>query len=140
MKKIIHVLNINKSANQVYEAIATAQGLSSWWSTQVTAEERVGGIVDFKFRGDFNPDMKITTMTPSRELAWECVAGHDKWQDDTFTFKLEEADGTTQLMFTQHYAKEISDLDYGIYNFNWGYYLYSLKEYCETGKGKPFEP
>jgi uncharacterized protein YndB with AHSA1/START domain len=140
MKTIIHVLNINKSTNQVYEAIATAKGLSKWWSKQVTSEEQVGDIVDFTFRGDFNPDMKITSMTPSREVRWKCVAGHDKWQDNTFAFELGESDGFTQLKFTQLYAKELSDEDYGTYNFNWGYYLQSLKEYCETGQGKPFEP
>jgi uncharacterized protein YndB with AHSA1/START domain len=140
MKKIIHVLHISKPAIQVYEAIATAKGLSNWWSTQVVSEEKVGGIVDFTFRGDFNPDMKITAMTPSKEVGWECVAGHAKWQDNEFTFELSEQNGATQLKFTQLYAKELSDEDYGIYNFNWGYYLHSLKEYCETGQGKPFEP
>ena len=28
---------------------------------------------------------------------------------------------------------------YGIYNFNWGCYLESLRLYCETGTGKPFQ-
>ena len=28
----------------------------------------------------------------------------------------------------------------GTYNFNWGYYLQSLKLYCETGMGTPFVP
>ncbi len=138
MKKIIHVVHINKTANQVYKAITTAEGLSSWWSTQVTSEEKVGGMIDFTFRGDFNPDMKITMMIPPKEVGWECIAGHDKWQDNTFSFELEESNGSTQLKFTQHYTRELSDEDYGIYNFNWGYYLHSLKEYCETGQGKPF--
>jgi len=140
MKKIIHFLNINKPANQVFEAIATAEGLSNWWSTQVTSEGKIGGIIDFTFRDDFNPDMKITSMTPSRELKWKCIAGHEKWQDNEFTFEMNEHNGITQLKFTQLYAKELSDEDYGIYNFNWGYYLYSLKEFCEKGRGKPFNP
>ena len=44
----------------------------------------------------------------------------------------------TQLTFTQDYARELSDEVYGIYNYNWGYYLESLKQYCETGRGKPY--
>ena len=35
--------------------------------------------------------------------------------------------GRTRLRFTQDYAVELSDDDYGIYNFNWGYYLESLR-------------
>ncbi len=29
---------------------------------------------------------------------------------------------------------------YGNYNFNWGWYLASLKRLCETGQGNPFSP
>jgi hypothetical protein len=27
---------------------------------------------------------------------------------------------------------------FGVYNFNWAYYLESLRKYCETGTGAPF--
>jgi hypothetical protein len=40
----------------------------------------------------------------------------------------------------QEYAIELDDDAYGIYNFNWAYYLESLRLLCETGTGKPFEP
>ncbi len=43
-------------------------------------------------------------------------------------------------MFAQDYARELSDEVYGTYNFNWGYYLNSLKQFCETGTGTPFAP
>jgi hypothetical protein len=44
------------------------------------------------------------------------------------------------LVFEQGYARELSDEVYGIYNFNWGYYLNSLKLLCEKGVGAPFNP
>lgn len=138
MQKIIHVLQIHTKPEKVFKAIATAEGLSNWWSTKVKAEEKIGGFVDFTFVADFNPDMKITALDEPREVRWECVAGHDKWQDNRFSFTLTENENGTQLKFIQEYANEISDIDYGTYNFNWGYYLHSLKEYCETGRGKPF--
>ena len=40
----------------------------------------------------------------------------------------------------QQYAQELSDETYGTHNFNWGYYLNSLKLYGETGTGTPFFP
>ena len=46
----------------------------------------------------------------------------------------------TLLQFVQEYAQELSDETYGTYNFNWGYYLNSLKLLCETGEGTPFGP
>jgi hypothetical protein len=43
-------------------------------------------------------------------------------------------------MFIQSYSRELDDVQYGIYNFNWGFYLDSLRMYCEEAKGKPFDP
>lgn len=138
MKKIIHVVSIDAPRSEVFSAIKTGQGLSSWWSTRVEASEHVGGDIRFTFTDDFHPVMEVTDMKDNETVAWKCTAGHDPWQDNAFTFALKDIDGRTQLIFVQEYAKELSDLDYGIYNFNWGYYLNSLKQYCETGKGMPF--
>jgi hypothetical protein len=43
------------------------------------------------------------------------------------------------VRFWQEYATELSDDAYGTYNFNWGYYLESLRLLCTTGAGKPFQ-
>jgi len=78
---------------------------------------------------------------PCRELVWRCVAGHDPWKDGTFRFQLVGSeDGRTRLRFWQDYAVELDDDSYGIYNFNWGYYLESLRLFSTTGTGKPFHP
>jgi len=69
----------------------------------------------------------------------ECVAGHEPWTDNTFRFELEAKGGATFVRFWQHCARELSDDAYGTYNFNWGYYLDSLRLLCETGSGKPFQ-
>jgi hypothetical protein len=47
--------------------------------------------------------------------------------------------GRTRVRFWQDYAVELADDYYGTYNFNWGYYLESLRLFCSTGTGKPFE-
>ena len=139
MKKIIHSLLVKTPAAKVYAALATERGLAGWWSTKVTAVERIGGIVDFEFIGDFNPDMEITKLEKNKSVHWKCVGGHDNWLDNTFAFDMNEAEGGTQIMFVQIYAQELSDEVYGTYNFNWGYYLNSLKQFCETGAGTPFQ-
>ncbi len=72
-------------------------------------------------------------------MEWKCVGGHANWKDNTFSFALDERKGETGLTFEQIYAQELSDEVYGTYNFNWGYYLGSLKSLCETGSGTPFQ-
>jgi hypothetical protein len=53
---------------------------------------------------------------------------------------VELPDGRTRLRFTQDYAVELGDDDYGNYNFNWGYYLESLRLLVTTGTGRPYPP
>jgi len=138
MKQIIHAVHIHVPPSKVFGAVTTAAGLRGWWTKQVTVEEGEGGIIHFTFGGDFNPQMKQVTLEPDRRVVWQCVGGHDNWLDNTFRFSLTERDGETMLIFAQDYARELSDEVYGIYNFNWGYYLNSLKRLCETGEGVPF--
>jgi hypothetical protein len=95
--------------------------------------------VNFTFGGDFNPVMEITKLDANRELEWRCVAGHDNWKNNVFRFQPSPLpDGRARLRFWQDYAVELADDDYGIYNFNWGYYLERLRLLCVTGTGKPF--
>lgn len=140
MKTIIHAVHIHAAPDAVYRALTTEAGLSGWWTTRVNVEESSGGIIRFTFVGDFNPQMKQTRLAPPTLVEWTCIGGHDNWQDNTFSFALTDHNGETLLQFVQQYAQELSDEVYGIYNFNWGYYLNSLKQLCETGTGVPFTP
>lgn len=142
MKTIHHVLDIAAEQSSVFEAVSTRDGLAGWWSTAVELPAvEVGAVIDFTFVADFHPDMQITALDPPRSIEWRCIAGHDKWADNTFRFEVEAlGDGRSRLRFWQHYATELGDDDYGIYNFNWGYYLQSLLELVTTGAGRPFDP
>ena len=140
MKQIIHAVYIHAPSSGVFQALTTTKGLSGWWTKQVEGKERPGGIIRFTFTGDFHPHMKQISLDAGRSVRWRCVDGHANWQDNTFSFFLADRDGETLLMFAQDYARELSDEVYGTYNFNWGYYLNSLKLFCETGIGTPFVP
>jgi uncharacterized protein YndB with AHSA1/START domain len=138
VKKIVHSVHVHSAPSKVYKALTTHEGLSGWWTTRVGIEPGVGGLVRFTFDGDFHPHMKQTGLEQDRRVLWTCVDGHGNWQDNKFSFTLDDRDGETMLHFEQEYAQELPDETYGIYNFNWGYYLNSLKALCETGVGTPF--
>ena len=137
MKTIHHVVDVAAAPGVVWSALTEERGLAGWWSTKVT----VGPRIEFTFAGDFNPVMKVTAAVPEQEIDWRCTGGHEPWDDNTFRFRLVALDdGRTRLRFWQDYAVELSDDAYGTYNFNWGYYLESLRLLCTTGAGKPFDP
>lgn len=144
MKTIHHVSQIGASPERVYGSLTTQEGLSGWWSKEVAAPAaEVGAVVDFTFQDGFNPDMEIIELDPGAALGWKCVDGHEPWSDNTFRFELSPSElkpGGTTLRFWQHYATELDDDAYGTYNYNWAYYLESLRLLCEEGSGRPFEP
>jgi uncharacterized protein YndB with AHSA1/START domain len=141
VKVIHHVVDVAAPKSKVWAALTEHDHMAAWWSTEVTTPAAaVGAQVHWVFVGDFNPVMEITALEPERALGWRCVSGHEPWQDNTFRFELADHDVGTRLRFWQDYAVELSDDAYGIYNFNWGYYLESLRLLCTTGTGKPFVP
>jgi uncharacterized protein YndB with AHSA1/START domain len=143
MKTILHVVDTPASRTDLYRALRTQEGLAGWWTTEVTASPEVGSIIEFRFDDDFSPDMEITRLEADTSVAWRCVGGHDPWANNTFHFEVADLDdGRTRLRFRQNYARELSDDAYGIYNFNWGYYLESLRLLAEHGPGhaKPYQP
>jgi uncharacterized protein YndB with AHSA1/START domain len=140
MKTIHHVLDIDSGPEPVWSALTEPSQMAGWWSTKLTSPPAaVGARTEWTFAGDFNPVMEITDLDEGRELVWRCVSGHEPWQDGIFRFEITTLDdGRTRLRFWQEYAIELADDYYGVYNFNWGYYLESLRLLCVTGTGKPF--
>ena len=139
MKTILHAVHIHAAPPVIYDALTTTKGLTGWWTAKGALIDSAG-MIHFRFGGDFNPQMQQTTLERPRLVRWTCVGGHPNWQDNNFSFTLTERKGETLLQFVQEYAQELSDEVYGTYNFNWGYYLNSLKQLCEKGAGVPFNP
>jgi hypothetical protein len=46
----------------------TANGLRGWWTREVDAEERQGGIIRFTFGGDFHPQMDQISLDTDRTV------------------------------------------------------------------------
>jgi hypothetical protein len=140
MKAIHHVVDMDAAPERLWWALSEPDGLASWWSTEVDVPElEVGAVTRWTFAGDFNPEMELVGFERGSEVTWRCVGGHAPWQASTFRFAWGELDaGRSRLRFWQEYAVELDDDAYGIYNFNWGYYLESLRLLCVEGIGRPF--
>jgi uncharacterized protein YndB with AHSA1/START domain len=141
VKTIHHVLDIDATDTVVWAALTEPDQMAGWWTTRLeTQPAAIGARTAWTFADDFNPVMETIALDECRELRWRCISGHAPWQDNTFKFELVTLDdGRTRLRFWQEYALELSDDAYGVYNFNWGYYLESLRLLCSTGVGKPFQ-
>ena len=137
MPSIKHYLLIKALPGKVYNAITKTGGLRGWWTVEAKADERVGGTAEFIFGERYYNKMEITNLLNNNKVKWKCIEGDKEWIGTTFLFDLEEKDGSTILRFSQDNWKEETDF-FASCNYNWGYYLKSLKQYCETGEGTPF--
>jgi len=137
MPSIKHYLVIKTVAEKVYTALSKTEGLCGWWTVEAKVDERVGGTAEFIFGEHYHNKMKITNLLNSKKVEWKCIEGDKEWIGTTFLFDLEEKDESTILRFSHNNWKEETDF-FASCNYNWGYYLKSLKQYCETGEGTPF--
>ena len=138
MNLIHHVFDIKAPPESVFNSITTADGLSAWWTTKVQADNaELGSLFLFTFRGPFNPQLRITEIESPSCLTWEGVAGHDAWGATTLRFQLDRIGGGTMVSFWHQMGADRSDDAVASANFNWGYYLDSLRLLCETGRGQP---
>jgi len=124
----------------VYAALTEQAGLASWWTPDVTAQPRVGSVAEFRFRGgQYVTRMQITALEPGRNLEWSVVQGAPEWAGTTVSWDLTPVENGTRLRFAHHNYGSAAG-SFGEVTFNWAWYLISLKEYLETGQGRPGDP
>lgn len=137
MEHIRHYLVINAPVQKVYDAITTQEGLSKWWTKETIAKPEKGFLNEFIFGEDGHEKMRVTQLDKNKAVHWTCEEGNKEWVDTKFSFDLAEKDGKTILQFAHKDWREATDF-YASCNYHWGYFMHSLKKFCETGKGTPY--
>ena len=137
MYDIKHLVTIDVPIPVVYMALTTQEGLAGWWTTDTVANPVVGSIAGFRFGDRYHNTMRIEALEADSRVEWICLDGNPEWVDTTLAFELESRDGSTVLRFTHGNWGEMDDF-FATCNYHWGFYMRSLKSYCETGKGQPF--
>lgn len=117
-RTILHVFDINSSPETVIKALSEIEGLKSWWTSDVSGSPKEGGIINFRFGNIFKPDMKVVQIS-NNLVRWQCMAGSEKaWEGDMFSFIIDDSGELLKMTFTQEYSNEITDEQYGRFNFN----------------------
>ncbi len=139
MPDIRHRVVIDAPPAPIYQAIATPEGVSDWWSRGgVQGSTEVGGTLEFRF-GSPEPAavMTITDLAPDEHVAWRCTGGAPDWVGTTVEFTLAPRDGGTAVLFAHDDWREESEF-MAHCSARWAYFLLSLKQLVETGAGTPF--
>jgi len=159
MPNIRHELFIGVSAEKMYTAITSRDGLSAWWTPDTDAKHELYSVARFGFGPHYFKEMKIAELKPYERVVWDCIAGADEWVGTTISFTLQpggketilnshpeikdqvhqqrDGDNATVLIFDHYNWREYSSM-FAECNYTWGRFLRSLKLFCETGRGLPW--
>ena len=159
MPNICHELIIGATAEKVFNAVTSQQGLSAWWTPETKADTQPGSFLRFCFGSDYYKEMKIVEIDPFVSVKWSCTQGANEWVGTHISFRLyegnmpsllhshPEAEGQIQqqndvdlatlLVFEHANWREYTPM-FAECNYTWGQFLRSLKLLCETGQGLPW--
>ena len=156
MATMHHQVWINAPISKVYDALATAEGLGTWWAPHTSTKTEDGLVLAHNPGGEHGEvKMKVRDATRNKRIELEIVSTHPKkspasaWTGTHIVFELSErenpglwrgiSDGPpwlTVLEFRHSGWDEASEF-YGFCNSAWGETLLQLKQSCETDVAVP---
>lgn len=139
---IVHRIGIKAPAAAVYAALASIEGLAAWWTRDTQGEAAApGGRIDFRFRdgeggeiGGFG--MEVLALQPEQAVHWQVREGPPEWVATTIDFQLSREDEYTILMFGHRDWREPGPF-MAHCSTKWATFLLSLRDFVETGHGRP---
>jgi len=138
MPDIYHQFEIRGNREAVFDAIAKAEGLNSWWTLEAGGEPVLGSEYRFYFGPEYDWLAKVVEVRSGHEIRWSLVRAMDDWLPTTFGFELADAEQGTTVRFS-HTGWTSEGEHFAITSFCWGQLLNGLKNYVENGVVIPFE-
>jgi hypothetical protein len=135
MATIYHQVGIKAALHDVYKAIASTEGVTGWW-TNTSGDPGTGGELEFLF-GSHSVHVRVTVNIPDKHVEWTVCGEAGEWLDTRICFDLEELEDQVMVNF-QHTDWKAETPFLAHCSTKWGVFMLSLKDYLETGAGKPF--
>ncbi len=141
MVDIIHRIGIKSPTTQVYKALTSLEDLAQWWTEEVQGDGQIGGKIEFCFRSDIGEllgkmVMEVRELNADKSVGWRCVDGPAEWIGTDITFHLSHQDDQAIVLFGHRNWREAVEFTSHC-SMKWATFLLSLREYVETGKGRP---
>ncbi len=130
-------IGIRAPQADVHRALATVDGLASWWTTDTVGDASVGGKLTFTFGSpERSAAFEVLEVTDARVL-WRGIAGPEEWIDTTFAFDLSQEEGETVLQFTNAGWREAVPFT-GHCSTKWATFFIGLKSLLEGGRSNVY--
>jgi uncharacterized protein YndB with AHSA1/START domain len=138
MNDYSNVIRVHTSADALYDALTTADGLSAWW-TRAEGAGDAGGDLRFFMSAPDPLLVHVDAATRPMSVRWtvtECTF-EPEWVGTHPTFTITAVDDSTAELEFRHVGltDELACID--MCTRGWDHYLASLQQYAETGRGNP---
>jgi uncharacterized protein YndB with AHSA1/START domain len=131
-------VQFSKQPEVVFDALTSLTGLAGWWSP-VTGSGATGGELRFSHQHADSLAITVDTADRPRTVAWTVLAYtlNPEWVGTHITFVLRpgHSGGTTLEFRHQGLTPKLECYDHC--SRGWDYFLPSLRDYVDTGTGRP---
>jgi len=141
---ITHNLEIKASAETIYKAVATQNGISGWWSKDCKVGESVGekSLLKFDKQGNIvKMGFETRVLDPNSNCVWECTENaNPAWIGTKIVTEITPSGEGCKVMFShadfdeKWKGQEAFEMTKG----GWEHFVSSLKSFCESGEGQPW--
>jgi uncharacterized protein YndB with AHSA1/START domain len=138
MSTIHHQVSIHAAASRVYQAVSTAEGISTWWDKQTPIHSDRGLVLEHNPGPQHGAvQLRVVESIPNQRVEFECVSHHppsspaSAWTATRFTFALSPSGDVTTLDFRQTGYDEQREF-FATNNQAWRDLLQHLKQVVES--------
>lgn len=136
-RSIVLAVETSAPATVIHDAIATTEGLRSFWTIDADAEE--GGELRFGFEAaPVDLTMTVAELEPHKLVRWSRIGPWPGWADTEIVWRITDG-GESRIVTFRHdgWADETPDHDLGTVAMTWAHVMDALKQYTETGRPAP---
>ena len=97
MATIRHQVLIDAQVAKVYQALSTAEGISTWWDKQTPTQTDRGLVLAHNPGPEHGVvQLRVIELIPNKRVEWECISTHPKgspasaWTGTHFIFEITE--------------------------------------------------
>jgi uncharacterized protein YndB with AHSA1/START domain len=130
MPDILHRVGIAAEPARVFEALTTLEGIRGWWAETAWGDPSQGGA--FQFRAN---RLEVAQADPG-QVRWRYSGPAEEWVGTEISFRLEWRERQTVVLFKHADWREPVEFMHHC-STKWATFLLSLKDYVETGEGRP---
>jgi uncharacterized protein YndB with AHSA1/START domain len=139
MATILLRVPVDADPKEIYERIATSEGVRGWWNNKTEGPDGVGSRLKVPFPdGPMTFEFEMTDDRPGERVEWRCLAGPPEWIGNLISFDIQSDDeNNVSVLFTQD-GWATTDQSFPFIAYSWAQILPRLKKLAETSEPDPY--